>query len=68
MLPRGAKIEREVPTQLVSELGFIYLDAKPGQDTFGNMVRVVEAINRLYPGVSTALPGSRKWTNRRSCP
>ncbi|MCP3914851.1 MAG: flagellar basal body P-ring protein FlgI [bacterium] len=59
MLPSGAKIQREVPTRLVSELGFLYLDAKPGHDTFGNMVRVVESINHLFPGVAASQPGGK---------
>jgi len=54
VLPRGGKIEREVPTRIVSDHGYIYLDARQGQDTFGNIVRVTDAINDLYPGVATA--------------
>ena len=54
-LPDGAKVEREVPTSIVSDHGFIYLDARLGQDTFGNTVRITDAINSLYPGVATAM-------------
>ena len=54
-LPSGGKVEREVKTSIVSEHGFIYLDARLGQDTFGNTVRITEAINKLYPGVANAL-------------
>ena len=54
MLPSGGKVQSEVPTRLVSELGYVYLDSKPGQATFGNLVRIVAAINHLYPGVAVA--------------
>jgi len=54
-LPDGAKVEREVGTSIISDHGFIYLDAKLGQDTFGNTVRITEVINELYPGAATAL-------------
>jgi flagellar P-ring protein precursor FlgI len=53
-MPHGGKIQTEVPTRIVSELGFIYLDLRSGQDTFGNLVRIVDAINALYPGVAVA--------------
>jgi flagellar P-ring protein precursor FlgI len=48
-LAGGGKVEREVPTTLVNEHGFIYLDLKTGSDTLGNCVRIAEAINALYP-------------------
>ena len=54
-LPDGAKVEREVPTSIVSDHGFIYLDSRLGQDTFGNTVRITDAINALYPGAATAM-------------
>jgi flagellar P-ring protein precursor FlgI len=54
-LPDGAKVEREVPTSIISDHGFIYLDARLGQDTFGNTVRITDAINSLYPGVASAM-------------
>jgi len=54
-LPSGGKVEREVETSIVSDHGFIYLDARLGQDTFGNTVRITESINGLYPGAATAL-------------
>lgn len=54
-LPNGGKVEREVPTSIVSEHGYIYLDARLGQDSFQNTVRITEAINGLYPGVARAL-------------
>ena len=54
-LPNGAKVQREVPTSIISDHGFIYLDARLGQDTFGNTVRITDAINSLYPGAATAM-------------
>jgi flagellar P-ring protein precursor FlgI len=54
-LPNGGKVEREVPTSIVSEHGYIYLDARLGQDSFQNTVRITEAINGLYPGAARAL-------------
>ena len=54
-IPAGGKVEREVPTSIVSDHGYIYLDARMGQDTFGNTVRITEAINGLYPGAAIAL-------------
>lgn len=48
-LVQGAKIEREVPTSIVNEQGFVHLDLLPGRDSFANCARVVEAINTLYP-------------------
>ena len=58
-LPGGGKVEREVPTRVVSETGSIYLDARPGQDTFGNVVRITEAINSLYPRVAATMPDGK---------
>lgn len=54
-LPEGGKVEREVPTALASENGFIYLDLRMGQDSLGNLVRVVEATNKLFPGSAKAM-------------
>lgn len=55
-LPGGGKVEREVPTEIVSEHGYLYLDGRSGHDTFGNIVKIVEAVNALYP--SAANPSS----------
>lgn len=54
MLPAGGKVEREVPTTLVSEHGYIYFDLKTGQDTLSNCVRIVDSINALYPKCAAA--------------
>jgi len=51
-LPNGGKVEREVPTTIVSEHGFVYLDSKVAHDTFGNTVAIAEAVNNLYPGAA----------------
>lgn len=58
-LPRGAVVQREVPTSVVSEHGYIYLDARTNHDSFGNMVRIADAINQLYPGVALVLADGR---------
>ena len=52
LLPGGGKVVRGIPTKVVDEHGYIMLDAKNGQFTFGNMVAVAEAVNRLYPGAA----------------
>lgn len=59
VLPGGGKIEREVPTYIVSDHGYLYLDVRLGQDSFGNVVRVTDAINALYPSVATVLPDGK---------
>ncbi|MEZ5975006.1 MAG: flagellar basal body P-ring protein FlgI [Planctomycetota bacterium] len=56
ILPGGGKVEKGVPTQITDEHGYILLDAKKGQSTFGNMVAVAEAVNRLYPKAAEVLP------------
>ncbi|MCB9916266.1 MAG: flagellar basal body P-ring protein FlgI [Planctomycetes bacterium] len=53
-LPDGGKVQREVPTSIVSEHGFIYLDIKAAHNTFGNVVNIAEAVNALYPGLAEA--------------
>ena len=58
-MPDGATIQREVPTRIVSEHGYIYLDAKRNHDSYGNIVRITSAVNRLYPGAAIALPDGK---------
>lgn len=53
VLPLGGKVERAVESQLVSENGFIYLDARAAHGSFGNMVRIADTINELFPGAAT---------------
>ena len=55
-LPGGGKVEAMVPTSVINQHGFVMLDAKNGQATFGNMVAVAEAVNRLYPGAAEVDP------------
>jgi flagellar P-ring protein precursor FlgI len=52
IVPRGCKVEREVPSQIVSEHGFIYLDARALRGSFGNCVRIADAINAIYQGAA----------------
>ncbi|QDV09974.1 Flagellar P-ring protein precursor [Planctomycetes bacterium Poly30] len=58
-LAMGGTVQREIPTSVVSEHGYIYLDAKDGQASLGNTVRIAEAINRLYPDTARVLPDGR---------
>jgi len=59
VLSKGGKIQREVPTRLVSEHGFIYLDSRLGQDSLGNVVRIAESVNALYPELAHVLPDGK---------
>jgi flagellar P-ring protein FlgI len=54
-IPLGCKVERDVPTTLVTENGYLYLDARALKGSFGNSVRVGEVLNTLYPGCAVAL-------------
>ena len=58
-LPAAAVVQREVPTSVVSENGYIYLDARTSLGSLGNMVRIAESVNRLYPGLAQVLPDGR---------
>ena len=58
-LPEGGKVEREVPTSLASENGWIYLDLRGGQDSLTNVVRIVQAVNLLFPRCAEALPDGK---------
>ncbi len=53
-IPLGGKVEREVPTQLVSEHGYIYLDLRALKGSFGNAARIADAINVVYPRAAVA--------------
>ncbi len=59
IIPGGAKVERAVPANVVSDHGWLYLDARAPHASFGNMARIVESINALYPGVAEAVPFAR---------
>ncbi len=51
-IPLGGKVEREVPTQVVSDHGFVYLDLRALKGSFANATRITQAINELYPTVA----------------
>ena len=53
-LPQGGKVEREVPGRIVSDHGFVYLDMKALKGSFGNAVRIAEAVNSMYAGAALA--------------
>jgi flagellar P-ring protein precursor FlgI len=55
----GGKVERSVPVEIVSENGFIYLDLRPSQSSFTNLVRMCEAVNLLYPIAAEAATDGR---------
>jgi flagellar P-ring protein precursor FlgI len=58
-LANAGVVEREVPSSVVNDHGYIYLDAKNGQGSFGNCVRITDAINKLYPEMARVLPDGR---------
>lgn len=58
-MPQGGTVQRDIPTSVVSEHGYIFLDAKVGQGTDGNTVRIAGAINSLYPGMAYVMPDGR---------
>jgi flagellar P-ring protein precursor FlgI len=58
-LPEGGKVEREVPTSIVSDNGIVYLDLNAERTGLGNAARIASAVNELYPGTATALPDGR---------
>jgi len=53
-IPLGGKVERDVPTRIVSEHGFVYFDLRALKGSFENATRITQAINGLYPGSATA--------------
>ncbi len=53
-VPLGGKVQREVPTHLVSEHGFVYLDLRALKGSFSNASRIADEVNRLYPGAAVA--------------
>ncbi|MFT4648394.1 MAG: flagellar P-ring protein precursor FlgI [Planctomycetota bacterium] len=59
LLPSGGKVQTEVPTSITSKHGFIHLDSKKGQGTFGNMIAVAETINRMYPNAAVVKTDGR---------
>jgi flagellar P-ring protein precursor FlgI len=59
ILAGGAKVERAVPANIVSDHGWLYLDARAPHGSFANMARIVESINALYPSAAEAVPFGR---------
>ena len=59
MVSGGGKVERAMPSDLVSEHGFIYLDQRAAQASYSNLVRIVEQINGIYPGAAEAATDGR---------
>ncbi len=55
----GGKVERSVPVEIVSDHGFIYLDLRPSQSSFTNLVRICEAVNAVYPAAAEAATDGR---------
>ncbi len=53
-VPLGGKVEREVPTAIVSDHGFVYFDLRALKGSFANAARIAQAINELYPTVAVA--------------
>lgn len=59
VIAAGGKVERAVPANIVSEHGYLYLDARAAHGSFANLVRIVEAINAIYPGACEAATDGR---------
>jgi len=55
----GAKVERAVPADIVSDHGFIYFDLRPSQSSFTNLVRITDAVNRIYANAAEAATDGR---------
>jgi len=58
-IPGGAKVERAVPSHIVSEHGWIYLDARAAHASYSNLVRIADAVNQLYPEAAIAATDGR---------
>lgn len=59
MLAGGGKVERTLVSDIVSEHGFIYLDLRAAQSSFTNLVRIVEAVNGIFPSAAEAATDGR---------
>ncbi len=53
-IPSGCKVQRAVPTQLVSDHGYVYLDMKARRGSFANASRVADVVNEMYPSAAVA--------------
>jgi flagellar P-ring protein precursor FlgI len=58
-LPEGGKVEREVPTSIVSDNGLVYLDLLAERAGLGNSMRIANSVNDVYPGTAIAMPDGR---------
>ncbi|MEO6708636.1 MAG: flagellar basal body P-ring protein FlgI [Planctomycetota bacterium] len=59
VLTLGGKVERAVPSNIVSEQGYVYLDARSVHGSYGNLVRISDSINALYAGVAQPVSDGR---------
>ncbi|QDU70081.1 flagellar basal body P-ring protein FlgI [Engelhardtia mirabilis] len=57
IMPDGVKVEREVPTKLVMDQGYLYLDLKAKTGSFGNAVRISDRVNEMIPGIAVPMDG-----------
>lgn len=57
IIPRGGKVQREVPTNIISDFGFLHLDLKSAQSSFGNVTKIADQINTLFPDSAVPLDG-----------
>jgi len=51
-VPLGGTVQRAVPTQLVSDHGYVYLDMKALKGSFANATRVADVVNEMYPNAA----------------
>lgn len=58
-LPGGGKVEREVPTSIVSENGLVHFDLLAERESLANAVRIAASVNEVFPGAAFALPDGR---------
>lgn len=59
MVPGGGKVERALPSEIVSEHGVIYLDMRASQASFSNIVRICDAVNGIFPAAAEAATDGR---------
>ncbi len=59
MITGGGKVERALPSELVSEHGLIYLDLRAAQSSYSNLVRIATAVNTIYPKAAEAATDGR---------
>jgi flagellar P-ring protein precursor FlgI len=59
VVPGGGKVERGVPSRVVSDHGYIYLDARAAHGSFGNLVRISDSINEVYPSAAEVASDGR---------